>query len=225
MKALAPKVAVLLLALAGTFPARAADHQAWIRFSADAKVFGDFTLRVDEELRYGHGALVVEELTMSGSYRLASWLSASVGHCIARDRKGGHGPLQTVQRPLVDFTFYAPAFARLKPDFRTRFELCDHHGEKPFMRYRERLRLRTDWSVTDFKISPYCYEEVFLVDRPGRENVFDQNRFQAGVSLKPLPSVPALSCNLYYMLQHSLSPRGSQWRATHIYGLELAYSF
>ena len=113
----------------------------------------------------------------------------------------------------------------LKADFRTRFELSDHHGEKPFVRYRERLRLRTGWSVTELKISPYCHDEVFLSGREGRANVFDLNRFQAGVSLKPLPRQPELSCNLYYMLQHSLSFGGHDWRATHIYGLELSYSF
>ena len=225
MKTPLTKAAVTIVSIAWTGLAWAADNQAWIRFSADAQPFGELKLKVDEELRYGHGVLVGEELIMSGSYRLTSWLSVGVGHWIARDRKGGHGPLQTVQRPLADLTFTAPEVAKLKADFRTRFELCDHHGEKPFMRYRERLRLRTSWSVTEHRISPYCFEEMFLVDRPGRKNVFDRNRFQAGVSFLPVPQFTALRCNLYYMIQHALSSSGHEWHATNIYGLELCYSF
>ena len=221
------KTAIPFALLALAMPAKAASDQTWLKAAAEVKPFeaAGRSVRVEDELRYGGGRLVGEELVMTCGYRFTPWLSANVGHWIARDRpvKGGH--LQTVQRPLFDLSLAAPEFWTLKFDFRTRFELCDHHHQSPFIRYRERLRLRTSWSATRFEISPYCYEEVFLTGRPHRDSIFDRNRFQAGLSFRPMPSVAGLSCNLYYMAQHVRASHPARLRLDNIAGLELVYSF
>ena len=95
------------------------------------------------------------------------------------------------------------------------------------MRYRERIRLRTSWSVTDFKISPFASEEAFFSDKTNTDkaDLFDRSRAQVGLSFKPVPSCKDLSCNLYYMVQHDMSNHSSNWTPTNVCGLELTWKF
>ena len=95
------------------------------------------------------------------------------------------------------------------------------------MRYRERLRLRTSWNVTDFKISPYVSEELFFSDKPGvvRADLMDRNRAQIGFSFRPVPAWKGLSCNLYYMAQHDMTNKSSTWSPTNVYGFEIEWEF
>ena len=95
------------------------------------------------------------------------------------------------------------------------------------MRYRERLRLRTSWSVTEFKISPYISEEMFFSDKTDtdKSDLFDRSRAQIGLSFRPVPSLKDLSCNLYYMVQHDMTNHSSTWTPTNVYGLECTWKF
>ena len=68
-------------------------------------------------------------------------------------------------------------------------------------------------------------EELFFSDRQGGStaNAFVRNRAQIGFSFVPFPSLPALVCNTYYMVQHDWAESG--WKPINVYGFECAYKF
>jgi hypothetical protein len=130
-------------------------------------------------------------------------------------------------RPTFDAIFSSPEFWTMKLDLRTRFEMRKKERTSPYLRQRSRLRLRTSWSVTDFKISPFAFEEAFFSFKQNDEtrNCFDRLRSAIGVSFKPIPSVDDLQCLLFYMVQHGVDNHTSEWDPTSFIGVEMRYSF
>lgn len=215
-------------ACAFTMAASADDNQAWLKFSAECSPFENgLYLSVEERLKFDSVRFLDEETLMLVGYRFSPYFKAAIGHRIVRERRPDERHLLSEQRQTTDLCFAAPEFWMLKFDFRSRFELCDKHNAQAYMRYRERFRLRTSWSVTDFRISPYVSNEVFLSDRPksGDSDLFNRNRAEIGLSFRPIPSLDSLSCNLYFMVQHDKDTSTSSWSATNVYGLDIAFSF
>lgn len=234
MRRLRPHSAGLLatatFAVAGalTLAASADDNQAWLKFSAECSPFENgLYLSVEERLKFDSIRFLDEETLMLVGYRFSPYFKAAIGHRIVRERNPDERHLLSAQRQTTDLCFTAPEFWTLKIDFRSRFELCDKHNAQAYMRYRERLRLRTSWSATDFRISPYVSNEVFLSDKPksGDSDLFNRNRAEIGLSFRPIPSMDSLSCNLYFMVQHDKDASTSSWRATNVYGFDVAFSF
>ena len=130
-------------------------------------------------------------------------------------------------RPTFDTTFSSPELWTMRLDLRTRFEMRKKERLSPYLRQRTRLRLRTSWNVTDYKISPFAYEEAFFSFKQNEEtrNCMDRLRSAWGVSFKPLPSVDNFQGLLFYMVQHGIDNHASEWDPVSFIGIELRYSF
>ena len=218
-----------VLAMAG---AAMAGNQVWLKQTVEGSLvkegaWAPLRIKVEQEEKYDERRIVDSETLLLIGWKMNPYLSAFVGDRWVYERASdGKGKMRAEQRPTFDLCLAAPEFWALKFDFRSRFEYRDKHGSSAYMRYRERLRLRTGWSVTDFKISPYASEELFFSDKPDtkKSDLYDRNRAQIGLSFKPVPSVSGLSMNLYYMTQHDWK-KDHGWKPTNVFGLEVGYKF
>ncbi len=220
--------ALCALVAAGLFAvAQARDDQVWLSVEAEAGVWGGLRVKGEQYLKYDNSRLAAEESLVMLGWAFNPHVSVWAGHRILRERAGGRGHLQTEHRPTFDFCLAVPEFWTLKFDFRSRVEWRDKKGAQPCIRYRERFRLRTSWSFSDFRISPFVSTELFFSDKPKQDDadLFDRNRSQIGLTFRPLPSVENLSCCLYFMVQHDMSDNSSTWDPTNVYGATLSYKF
>ena len=217
-----------VLAMAG---AAMAGNQVWLKQTVEGSLvkegaWAPLQVKVEQEEKFDDRIIDSETLLLVG-WKMNPYLSAYVGDRWVYERaSGGKGHMRPEQRPTFDLCLAAPEFATLKFDFRSRFEHRDKHGSSAYMRYRERFRLRTSWSVTDFKISPYVSDELFFSDKPDTKakDLFDRNRAQIGLSARPIPSIAGLSMNVYYMAQHDWK-KDHGWKPTNVFGLEVGYKF
>ena len=219
-----------VLAMAGA--AQATGNQVWLKQTVEGSLvkegaWAPLQIKVEQEEKYDERRIVDSETLLLVGWKMNPYLSAFVGDRWVYERAlDGKGKMRAEQRPTFDLCLAAPEFWTLKFDFRSRFEYRDKHGSSAYMRYRERLRLRTGWSVTNFKISPYASEELFFSDKPNTDkaDLYDRNRAQVGLSFKPVPSVSGLSMNLYYMAQHDWK-KSHGWKPINVFGLEVGYKF
>ena len=217
------------IALAAILPtaAFARTDQIWLNAGLDYNVYGDFSLHIDQELEYDNSKLLDEETTMLAVYRFCPFFGAAFGHRIVRERAAGSGPLLTEHRPTLDLNFFAPEFWTLLFDFRSRFEYRDKSSAQPHMRYRERFRLRTSWSATQFGLSPFASEELLFSDIPGGSDsdLFCAMRSQVGLAFNPVPGNKNLECAMYFMVHHDVEDGAQDWAPLNVFGFDVSYSF
>ena len=211
---------------------QAAEHQVWCAQKIEGALiqcdgWERLRFKAEQEEKFDSHCLIAAETLVMFGCEVNRLFSFYLGNRWANERPDGKGGLRAEWRPTLDVCLNAPEFWTLKFDFRSRFEWCDKHGDKAYMRYRERLRLRTTWSMTDFKVSPFASEEAFFSDKPGaaKEDFLDRNRLQVGLSFNPIMSHRNLSCSLYYMIQHDIQRGASRWGPTSVCGFEISYRF
>ena len=221
------KKCLYLLIATTALTAAAEPNEYWTKAEVSAALGHGFKLGVEEELRFDSQRLYDEETAFTLGYDVCPYLSLVGGYRMVRERAKHQGPFHTENRPLGDIILNAPEFWTLKFDYRSRFEWRDRQHAVGFFRFRERLRLRTSWSVTDFKISPYGSLEAFLSNPPHSHSSdsFDKLRSQVGITFKPVPSIPELGMTTYYMVQHGVRNKGQDWEPTNVFGLEFSYKF
>lgn len=236
-------LALLLLALPLALLAR--QDQIWLEYVLEGKPFAphhfldasgitfldhspitELEFMFEQDLEFNDHWLYISETMPEIGYRLAPWFKFMVGHRLMREHVARDG-FATEHRPTLDLHFYAPEFLTLRLDWRCRFEYRDWEHRQPYMRYRERIRVKTSWSITDFRISPYISEEALFEDKPKGDDadLFDQNRATIGVSFTPIPSHPDFSCALYLLVMHEMRDHSSTWDPVNVFGLEMAYEF
>ncbi len=200
--------------------------QVWLTQTLKGTFWAGATVQVEEEMMFDHGLLEEDTLFLVG-YQFCPWVHLAAGHRLVRARHTLSDHMRTEQRPTVDLTLISPELLTLQLVFRSRFEWRDRDHHSGYMRYRERLRLKTSWNVTEFQISPYVSCEVFFEDKPHQESRkdLDQVRTDIGLSFHPIPSLKDLTCNIYYRQKQDKAPTHHEWRATHVWGLHLLYSF
>ena len=201
------------------------NDQEWFNAGVDHKIYGDWLLHFDQEVEFDNSKLVNEESYLLAGYEFCPYFMLGAGHRITRERRGAH--LVTEQRPTLELRLAAPEFWTLRFDLRSRFECRDKSHAQAYMRYRERFRVRTSWSVTDFKISPFASEEVFLSDKADARDsdLLDATRSQVGVSFRPIPQNENLSAAFFFMVLHGISNGAQDWAPINIFGFDVAYSF
>ena len=217
---------ILLVGLAAT-AASARDDLFWFNLAVNAEPWKNGALlHFDQEVEFDNSKLTDEETYMSVGYRLCPYASVYAGHRIVRDRYSTV-KLLTEHRPTIDVYLSAPEFWTIKLSHRSRFEYRDKKDCQPYMRYRERFQIGTSWSFSALKFSPYANIELFFSDKPGGHSseALDCTRSQVGFSFLPAPSVPELSCTMYFMAFHYVSNGARDWRPLNIYGLSLCYNF
>lgn len=165
----------------------AADHQVWLKLSIDVPIFapwddGRIVFDAEQEEKFGKRGFIDSETLAMIKLEACPYFAIRLGDRFVYERSRGRGDLVPEHRPTLDVVLTTPEFLTLKLDSRTRFEYRMIDGKDDHMRYRERLRLKTEWSVTRWKISPFVSEELFFSDRQGGSaaNAFVRNRAQIG---------------------------------------------
>ena len=203
-----------------------ATADVWLKGVAEGKIHNDFGFTFEQEVKIGERQLYNEESLFLLTWKMSSWLKLAAGCRLVYERND-IDRFDHEFRPTFDATFSSPELWTMKLDLRTRFEMRKKERTSPYLRQRSRLRLRTSWSVTDFKISPFAYEEAFFSFKQNDEtrDCFDRLRSAVGVSFKPMPAVDDLQCLLFYMVQHAVDNHASEWDPTSFIGVEMRYSF
>ena len=214
------------LPLAGS----SANNQVWLKQSAEVPIVdlwegARLAVFAEQQEKFGERGLIDSESLAMLELELCRFATLRLGDRFVYERSRGRGALVPEHRPTFDVDLTTPEFLTLRLDFRTRFEWRMIEGESAYMRYRERVRLRTAWSVTQWKISPFVSEEFFFSDKSDYDasDVFDRSRAQVGFSFLPVPTLPELVCRPYFMVQHDFDSSG--WEPINVYGLELSYRF
>ena len=234
------------LALVSVLPcARGGDTQLWLKFFAEGKLPHGFSASVEEELRYQHDAseFYDEESFCMLKYDVNDWMTIGLGHRVVQERKNkpvytskkkddgsvsytevgdGDHYWQNEQRPVIDVTL-KNKLGDWSIDDRNRFEwrMKDDGGDD-YLRYRNRLRVRSPWKMTRFKINPYAYAEGFVEDKPGLSgsDMFNRYRLATGISGNLSKN---LKSGLYVMMQSDRADSG--WDQFGVAGIELGASF
>ncbi len=218
-------LAIFVSALALVAGAR--EDEVRLTTDFEGRLWRGFGIKGEQLEQFDNSRLILSETLVMAGWTFNPHVSVWAGYRLVRERPSRHVSLETEHRPTFDLCLAAPEFWTLKFDVRSRVEWRDKKGSQPYVRYRERFRLRTSWSVTDFKISPYISTELFFSDKPKEDDadLFDRNRSQIGLTFRPLPSVKELSSSLYFMVQHDMSDNSSTWGPTNVYGITLSYKF
>ena len=201
------KVAAFIVLFAACASAR--DDQEWFNAGVDYKFYENCLLHFDQEVELDNSKLVNEESYLLAGYEFCPYFMLGAGHRITRERRGVH--LVTEQRPTLEMRFAAPEFWTLRFDLRSRFECRDKSHAQAYMRYRERFRVRTSWSVTDSGVRD--------------SDLLDATRSQVGVSFRPVPQNEHLSATLFFMVLHGIHNGAQDWAPINIFGFEVAYAF
>ena len=198
----------------------------WLKGVAEGVIWKDVGYTFEQEVKIDERQLYNEESLFLLNWKANSWLKLAAGYRLVFERNDD-GRFDHEHRPTFDAIFSSPELWTMRLDLRTRFEMRKKERTSPYLRQRSRLRLRTSWSATDFRISPFAFEEAFFSFKQNDEtrDCFDRLRSAAGVSFCPLPSEDDLQCLLFYMVQHGIDAHASEWDPVSFIGVEVRYSF
>ena len=222
-KVLVAKILAIATLFAAYLPASA---NVWLKGVAEGGIRKDFGFTFEQEVKIDERQLYNEESLFLLNWKASSWLKLAAGYRLVFERNDD-GRFDHEHRPTFDAIFSSPELWTMRLDLRTRFEMRKKERISPYLRQRSRLRLRTSWSVTDFRISPFAFEEAFFSFKQNDEtrNCFDRLRSAAGVSFNPIPSVDDMRCLLFYMVQHGIDAHAREWDPVSFIGVEVCYSF
>lgn len=191
------------------------EWQYWNNDSVEVSIGDPWSMRIEEEFRFGNDGTLIQEHTDIGLiYKKANWLELNLNyrHIFRKQR----GEWEREARPYVGVGLLWEMAG---------LEFSDHNSlENRFLsntrdhwRYRNQLRIGIPLDWTRFKISPYVSDE-FFVD-------FDQSRFnfQRISSGFNFVAVKNLKGKLYYLWQDS---EGRSFQDSfNVAGLNLAFDF
>lgn len=217
------KLLAAAVAFCACLPASA---NVWLKGVAEGGLWKDVGFTFEQEMKIDERQLYNEETLLLLNWKANPWLKLAAGARAVFERND-RGRFDHEFRPTFDAIFSTPELWTMRLDLRTRFEMRKKERTSPYLRQRSRLRLRTSWSVTDFRISPFAFEEAFFSFKQNDEtrNCFDRLRSAAGVSFNPVPSADDLQCLLFYMVQHGIDSHASEWDPVSFIGVEVRYSF
>ena len=218
-----PRIALSALAIAVSATASA---NVWVKAVAEGDLWKHTGFTFEQEVKIDERQIYNEESLFLLNWKVDSHLKFAAG-CRMVFERNDDGKFDHEFRPTFDATFSAPELWTMRLDLRTRFEMRKKERSSPYLRQRSRLRLRTSWSFSDFRISPFAFEEAFFSFKQNDEtrDCFDRLRSAAGISFNPLPAVDDLQCLLFYMVQHGVEEHASEWDPTSFIGIEMRYSF
>ena len=198
----------------------------WIKGVVEGGFGNDAGFTFEQEMKIDERQLYNEESLFLLNWKANPWLKLAAGYRIVFERNS-KGRFDHESRPTFDAIFSSPELWTMRLDLRTRFEMRKKERTSPYLRQRSRLRLRTSWSVTDFRISPFAFEEAFFSFKQNEEtrDCMDRLRSAAGVSFRPVPSIGNLQGLLFYMVQHGIDNHASEWDPVSFIGIELRYGF
>lgn len=221
------------------------DFQVWLKAEASGKITDTLSVKIEEEMRYGDSGseLYDEETLLLGTYTVTDWLKVGLGYRIVQERKEktvvsqktasdgtvSYSPVgdgdhywQNEERPTGELVFRKNIAGWVLED-RTRFEWrMKDDGKDDYLRFRNRIKVKSPYKLTDLGINPYAAWEAFYEDKDGlsSSDKLNRHRYYLGVSAKFSDRIKG---GLYYLLQTDRD--GDDWKSTNVAGLEIAASF
>jgi hypothetical protein len=213
------------------------DWQFWGKFEAGGKIEGGLEPKIEQEARYGDSMseFYYTETYLSLGYKVTDWFKPAIGFAQIYERenkpiysktgdtyseKSDHSWKQE-QDTRVDLNFSTKAMDWGLED-RVRMEYRDKDGAHSYMRYRNRIRVKSPWEVTPIKINPYAAWETNYEDdsEKNSEDRWNRHRIYAGVGAK---FGKQLKGGLYYMNEQN--KKAGEWTDVNVIGLEVGASF
>jgi hypothetical protein len=225
MKPFASRILALSV-LAASIVSFAEDNvQYWFDAQVEAHLTDKIKFKGEEELWYDDDRFFLQETIFLLEADVCDWLAVGVGDRFVDHKERKNGKMQWIyeHRPTLDITF-KHSIEGFRFDFRNRFEYRDKEGaDKNYLRYRGRMRVRTPWEWTDWKISPYSSWEMYIEDKPSlaKGEMFNKSRVITGLSMKPAKYT---TLSLFYLLLHERHDSGG-WNPIHVPGLEIKFEF
>ena len=218
LKALFSAVAILSSSISSA--------NVWIKGVVEGGFGNDAGFVFEQETKIDESQLYNEESLFLLNWKANPYLKLAAGYRLVFERNS-KGRFNHENRPTFDAIFSSPELWTMRLDLRTRFEMRKKERLSPYLRQRTRLRLRTSWNITDYKISPFAYEEAFFSFKQNDEtrNCMDRLRSAWGISFNPVPSIKNLQGLLFYMVQHGIDNHASEWDPVSFIGIELRYGF
>lgn len=219
------KVCAAVLMLTGAVWAGKPAINYWTDYQLEYGITDRLAFTAEQENWYDTDRFYLEETILMAKVKVFDWFSVAVGDRFVDEREVHDGKRQWryENRPTLDLLF-KHSYEGFTLDWRNRYEYRDKEGaDREWMRFRNRLRLRTPWKWTDWKISPYVSEELYYEDRHGlaKDKRLNQMRSLVGLSMKPAEHV---TISVFYLLMHKQSSdRG--WQPIHVPGIELKLDF
>lgn len=213
------------------------DWQLWAKFDAGGKTECGLEPKLEQELRWGDNMseYFYTETYLSLGYKVAPWFKPVIGFAQVYERenkpvyeksgdaykeKSNHSWKQE-QDPRVDL-YFNKTIANWGFEDRIRMEYRDKDGAHSYMRYRNRIRVKSPWEWSPAKINPYVAWETNYEDDSDKDasDRWNRHRLYAGVGAKFSKQIKG---GLYYM--YETNKKAGEWTAINALGLELGASF
>lgn len=191
------------------------DHQVWEGIGLSKKLYPNFELAFDKEIRYETGVHFknFDKVTFAANYDAAHWLQLSVEYWRGQTRSGTEWRKE--QKPVlsVNFKYYIPRVelsARQKLEYR----LIENSENIPVYKFRTQVK----YPFRNHKLlsEAYINDEIFV---NLNTNTFYLNRMRAGVKLK----YGYISPDINYVFQ--LSNKKDEWTTIHAFAVKIWLQF
>jgi hypothetical protein len=213
------------------------DWQLWGKFEAGGKIESGLEPKIEQEVRYGDNMSesYYTETYLSLGYKVTDWFKPVIGFGQINERenkpiyskagetyseKSNHSWKQE-QDSRMDLYFSGKLLDWGLED-RVRMEYRDKDGAHSYMRYRNRIRIKSPWQVTQIKINPYLAWETNYEDDSEKdsEDRWNKHRLYAGLGAK---FGKQLKGSLYYMNEQN--KKAGEWTDVNVIGIDVGASF
>jgi hypothetical protein len=213
------------------------DWQLWSTFDAGGKTQGGFEPRISQDLRLGDtmSEYFYSETYLSLGYQLTDWFKPVVGLAqiyersnVARYQKSADEFAEASdhiwkqeQDPRVDL-YFTQKLAGWGLEDRVRMEYRDKDDDPSYMRYRNRIRVKSPWEISPVIINPYVAWETNYEDDSHKDSSdrWNRHRVYAGVTAKLSNPFKA---GLYYM--YEMNKKAGEWTDLNVLGIDVGASF
>jgi hypothetical protein len=194
------------------------DFQFWSTTGVSFDIHKDWTVAVQEHLKFFHGAshLRYHNTDLGFTYMgLVDWMDIGFNYKQAfLELRDGHWIREN--RPHLNITFKG-RLGSLDFSDRSRIEYRDKEYVDDLWRYVNKFEVNLPFELTQFKFRPYIADQVYInMDGSG----FEKNRVYTGVTFELLEDIES---ELYYVRQWSEFL--GQWQELSALGLQLKFRF
>jgi hypothetical protein len=223
-------VAVVSLAAASGLAYDDNDGQLWLKAAASGKLDCGAKVSVSEEMKFGDGMseLYDVETGVGVGVSLTDFMSLSLAWKEVLERKvdsadwaDDFAAWRVENRPYITMKFYIePEGWKLEERIRGEYRMKD--GSDNYVRLRNRIKIKTPWKMTQYKIRPWTAWELNWEDKSSLSgsDKFDRHRVYAGLGAKVSDH---LDCGTYYCCQ--FDKKSDSWRKYHVWGISLTADF
>ena len=192
------------------------DLQNWSSIAIEGKLNKEWTVLLDEELRFGDDVsdLFYQRTDLGITYQMLPWLKLGLNYWHQYSEKNGNWKLE--QKPHFNATIKFKIGSFTLQD-RSRLERRIFEDADNQWRYRNKLSLTPPVKFTKFSIQPYVADEIFI---NFEDDAYRRNRIYLGCKSK---LAKRLALDIYYLLQSDKAE--PDWKKTHVIGSKLKISF